>query len=841
MNGTATRDFRARLASGFVFLDGSMGALVQSLQTRTAWRTPEELLVAEPGLIRGIHERYLEAGATVILTNTFGGSRIKLAEYGLDAKDIARRAVAAAREARDSRSEWADRFVAYDIGPTGKLLEPMGTLSFDDAYEAFAEAAIAAEEAGAELAVVETMSDIYELKAAVLAVKENTKLPVVASATFQDSNLMLTGATPETVVAVMEGLGVDAVGFNCGSSLDNARILAKAFVDAASIPVFMEPNAGIPVVENGRTVFKVEPAEFAETLAWCASIGVRALGGCCGTRPEHIAAMVAACSALEPLPIVRKNRTVVTSWAQYAEIGGADGPLIVGERINPTGKKRFKEALLAADMDYVLAEAQKQIEAGAHILDVNVGLPGIDEAQVMTDAVRAIQRTFPTPLQIDSSEPAVLEKALRYYNGKALVNSVNGKKAVMDAVFPVVKKYGGVVVALALDEDGIPPTAEGRLAVAEKIVKEAGLYGIEAKDVVVDTLTMTVSSQQKEAMETVRAIPLVKNALGVKTILGVSNISFGLPQRELVNSVFFGAALNAGLDACIINPLAEQMMAVFRSYRALSGYDENCLEYIDWYANHAPSAPAAAVAGTAQAPSQKTAAGPLDAPGSSRAPEDSPASKASPEASGGATLKSLIVNGIRDKSRQACEKLLETLSPVEIIDNHIVPALDEVGKDYERGRKFLPQLLMSADTVSRAFEAIKERLAKTGAAAEAKGTILMATVSGDIHDIGKNIVKAMLENYGYSVIDLGKDVSVERVVETALAENPGIVGLSALMTTTVSSMEKTIYALRAQGFAAPVMVGGAVLTEDYAKKIGADYYAKDAMASVRIAREVFGS
>lgn len=854
MNGTATRDFRARLASGFVFLDGSMGALVQTLNTRTAWKTPEELLVTEPELIRGIHERYLEAGATVILTNTFGGNRLKLAEYGLDAKDIVRRAVALAREARDSKPEWTDRYVAFDIGPTGKLLEPMGTLTFDEAYEAFAEAAQAAEEAGADLAVIETMSDLYELKAAVLAVKENTKLPVIASATFLDTNLMLTGAPPETVVAVMEGLGVDAVGFNCGSSLENAKILAKAFVDAASIPVFMEPNAGIPVVENGKTVFKVAPAEFAETLAWCASIGVRVLGGCCGTRPEHIEAMVAACSAREPLPVVRKNRTVVTSWAQHAEIGGAAGPLIVGERINPTGKKKFKEALLAADMDYILSEAQKQIEAGANILDVNVGLPGIDEAQVMTDAVKAIQRTFPTPLQIDSSEPAVLERALRYYNGKALVNSVNGKKAVMDAVFPVVKTYGGVVVALALDEDGIAPTAEGRLAVAEKIIKTAETYGIDRKDIIVDTLTMTVSSQQKEAMETVRALPLVKNALGVKTILGVSNISFGLPQRELVNSVFFGAALSAGLDACIINPLAEQMMAVFRSYRALAGYDENCLDYIAWYSAHAPATPPA----PSTAPAPATTPTPATAPdsagrlpqksltdtryaGSSLNPDNSSASSPSCGQSTGETLKTLIIHGIRDRSRAACEKLLETLSPIEIIDNHIVPALDEVGKDYERGRKFLPQLLMSADTVSRAFEAIKEQLAKTGAAAEPKGKVVMATVSGDIHDIGKNIVKAMLENYGYAVIDLGKDVGIERVLETARAEKPGILGLSALMTTTVSSMEKTIAALRADGFSGPVMVGGAVLTEEYAKKIGADYYAKDAMASVRIAREVFGA
>ena len=570
--------FRTALNRGFVFFDGSMGALIQSMNVPVSWRTPEDLLVSAPDVIKDIHRRYLESGATVILTNTFGGNSIKLAEYGLDSTDIVTSAVKIAREVRDSSPEYADRFVALDIGPTGKLLEPMGPLSFDEAYESFAAMARAGEAAGADLVCIETMSDIYELKAATLAVKENTTLPVIASATFQENNRTLSGADPATILTVMEGLGVDAVGFNCGNDLAHARELAADFVARASVPVFMEPNAGLPVVENGKTVFKVTPTVFAETSAFCARLGVRLLGGCCGTRPEHIAAMVASCAGITPVPVTRKNATVIASWCRAAELGaktGKDaGPLIVGERINPTGKKKFKEALLSNDIGYVLSEAQSQIEAGAHVLDVNVGLPGIDEAAMMLAAVRAIQRTFPVPLQIDSSEPPVLEKALRYYNGKALVNSVNGKKHVMEAVFPIVKKYGGVLVALALDEDGIPPTAEGRLAVARKIVETAESYGIDRKNVIIDTLTLTVSSQQKEAMETVRAIPLVKAELGVKTILGVSNISFGLPQREIVSSVFFGAALNAGLDACIINPLSAQMMAVYRSYRALIGLDE---------------------------------------------------------------------------------------------------------------------------------------------------------------------------------------------------------------------------------------------------------------------------
>jgi len=825
--------FREALKSGYIFLDGSMGTLLQSFQTANnsgpSWKVPEELNITNPDLINKIHTQYLDAGSTVILTNTFGGSSIKLSGHGYDAKDIVTRAVAIARKAT---SAYKGRYVALDIGPTGKLLEPMGNLSFDEAYESFAEMARAGEKAGADLVVIETMSDLYELKAAILAVKENTSLPVLASATFQDNNRTLTGADPETIVATLEGLGADAVGFNCGGDLAHARTLAEEFIKHASVPVFVEPNAGIPVVENGKTIFKVEPAEFAETLAYCASIGARILGGCCGTTHAHIKAMAASCGKIKPLPLTPKKATVITSWCKAIEIG--KGPVVIGERINPTGKKKFKEALLANDMDYILAEGKSQIDAGAHILDVNVGLPGIDEGEVMLRAVRALQRTYPAPLQIDSSEPSILEKALRYYNGKPLVNSVNGKSAVMEEVFPIVKKYGGVVVALALDENGIPPTAEGRLAIAKKIVETAESYGIDRKNVIVDTLTLTVSSQQKEAMETVRAIPLVKKELRVCTVLGVSNISFGLPQRELVNSVFFGAALNAGLDACIINPLSAQMMSVYRSYRALAGLDENCLEYIDVYANASPVMPAmttqsAAGGQSASGGQGDSTANAVGSSGSSKAPTGDHDD-----------LRSIIVGGLRDRSRDAAIKLLATKTPVEIIDNYIVPALDEVGRDFEKGIKFLPQLLLSADTVAKAFEVIKEHLEKTGAKSESKGKIVIATVYGDIHDIGKNIVKAMLENYGYTVIDLGKDVAIETVVETVRREKPGIVGLSALMTTTVTNMEKTIARIKEEKIPVRIMVGGAVLTSEYAKRIGADFYGRDAMASVNIAKEVFG-
>jgi 5-methyltetrahydrofolate--homocysteine methyltransferase len=839
--------FRAALNSGFIFLDGSMGALLQSRRAESGddWKTPEALNLTKPDLIREIHAQYLDAGANVILTNTFGGCRVKLAEYGLDPAETIASAVRVAREAVAGRER---AFVALDIGPTGKLLEPMGSFTFDEAYETFAEMARAGEAAGADLAVIETMSDLYELKAAVLAVKENTSLPIIASATFQDTDRTLTGADPATVVATMEGLGVDAVGFNCGGDLAHARALADEFLRWASVPVFMEPNAGIPVVENGKTVFKVGPEEFADALEYGARRGVRVLGGCCGTTPGHIAAMVARAAPLSPLPIEDKGLTVVSSWSQALVIGAGagsgspacpvTGPVIVGERINPTGKKKFREAILANDIDYVLGEGKAQLDAGAHVLDVNVGLPGIDEGAVMLSAVRALQRTYPAPLQIDSSEPEVLERALRYYNGKALVNSVNGKAHVMAEVFPIVKKYGGVLVALALDEQGIPPTAEGRLAVARKIVETAEAHGIPRKNIIVDTLTLTVSSQQKEAMETVRAIPLVKEGLGVKTILGVSNISFGLPQRELVNSVFFAAALNAGLDACIINPLSAQMMSVWRSYRALSGHDENCLSYIDAYSNAAPL-PVVNV-GAAQGSAAQVGAVNTQTNAAAQSQTNAATQTAAVRETAGDDLHALIVNGLRDRSRAAAERLLREKTPIEIIDGYIVPALDEVGKDFERGKKFLPQLLLSADTVSRAFEAIKEHLARTGEKTEPKGKILIATVSGDIHDIGKNIVKAMLENYGYAVIDLGKDVPIETVIERARAEKPGIVGLSALMTTTVASMERTIARIRAEGLPVRVMVGGAVLTPEYASRIGADFFARDAMASVGIAREVFG-
>ncbi len=819
-----------------VFFDGGMGTIIQALQAgekvelvdfalkdSLIYHAPDELSITNPELIKSIHLAYLKADADIITTDTFGATPIKLEGSAFKTEEIIEAAVRNAKEAIKQSGKTA--FVALDVSSTGKLLEPMGSLSFDEAYENYKTTMIAGEKAGADLVIIETMSDLYETKAAVLAAKENTDLPIIVSATFQNNMRTLTGADALTAIVYLESLGADAAGFNCGGSLADAAKLTETMCSYASKPVLVQPNAGLPAVENGRTFFKVSPEEFAAAQAENYKRGARILGGCCGTTPLHIQAMVKAVSreAEKPAEIKEqplKNHTIICSYNECADIGSKEkGPVIIGERINPTGKKKFKQALLDNNMQYIIDEASNQINAGAHILDVNVGLPGIDEQQMMVNTVKLLQSSFRTPLQIDSSEPPVLEKALRYYNGKALINSVNGKKHVMEAVFPLVKKYGGTVVALLLDENGIPPTAEERLAIADRIFETAASYGIPKRDIIIDSLTLTISSQQKEARETLRTIQLVKQKYDCKTVLGVSNISFGLPRREIINAHFFTQALASGLDACIINPLSQDMMAAFRAFRAIAGFDENCLEYIENYANTvAPSQNAAAVTkdnGTAQ---------------KQDVVQD---------------LKSIIINGFKDRSAQAAKELLKTQPALSLINEYIVPALDIVGKDFESGRKFLPQLLLSAETVSKAFEVIKAHLAETGEAQDSKGSIVIATVQGDVHDIGKNIVKAMLENYGYTVIDLGKDVPVDDVVKAVEENDIKLVGLSALMTTTVASMEQTIKALRQyekrSGKTVKIMVGGAVLTADYAKKIDADFYSKDAMNSVEIAKEVFGS
>ncbi len=855
-----------------VFFDGGIGTMIQKTGF-TDYDIPEDISIEKPEIIEDIHKAYLRAGANVITANTFGALPLKLISAKYSCKEYIEAEIALEKkciEEIEAEGNKRPHFTSWDTSQIGRLLEPMGELTFDEAYETYKEAAMIAEAAGAEIAIIETMADLREVKAAVLATKENTNLPIFASMTFQPNLRTLTGADIRTVVVYLESLGVDLIGFNCGGSLSEDDKIVAEFMRYAHLPVCVEPNAGLPTVINGKAVFLVGAEEFASHHKKYRGLGVSVFGGCCGTTPEHIAEMVKVIESMPPQkrkPCEFENATFICSYNSSVQIGGNAGPQIIGERINPTGKKKVKEALLAHNMNFVLGEAESQINAGAQILDVNVGLPGIDEAQTMVDAVKTIQGAFNTPLQIDSSEAPVLEKALRYYNGKALINSTNGRQDVMDKVLPLVKKYGGAVVALCIDEAGIAPTAEGRVAVAEKIIAEAAKYGIPVRDIVIDTLTLTVSSQQKEALETVRAIQILKEkygSQGLQFVLGVSNISFGIPRRDIINSRFFAMALYAGLSACIINPLMQPMMETYYGYRALAGFDENCLDYIEKY-NDTPApvygltaeqvaaakSGALGIGGAASAVAEQSGAMKRTAEPQKARPEGSDSDRRGtpklPEnlTESESSLINIICKGFKDSSPDATKKLLEEgKEPVEIIDRCIVPALDIVGKDFEVGKKFLPQLLLSADTVSNSFAVIKAHLEASGVAQESKGSIVICTVFGDIHDIGKNIVKAMLENYGYTVIDLGKNVPAEKVVETVLEKDIQLVGLSALMTTTVANMEDTIKLLReklgAVGKSCKIMVGGAVLTADYASQIGADYYAKDAMVSVAIAKEVFG-
>ena len=856
-----------------IFFDGGMGTMIQKTGV-VGYTIPEDLNFYHPEIIIDIHRQYLAAGSHVLTANSFGANPLKMEGCAHTAEEYIAKAVVLEKSAvarAEAEGFHGPHYISWDTGQIGKLLEPMGPLTFDQAYESYRTAAISAEQAGAELAIIETMSDLYEVKAAVLAIKEHTHLPIVATMTFQSNLRTLTGADVLTCVTYLEALKVDVIGFNCGGSLEEDLELAKQFCRYAHLPVLMQPNAGLPVVENGRTIFKVPPQIFAAAQVQNRIAGAMLLGGCCGTTPDHIQHMVEEINTKTvPLPDSAKpshiagyaaTDTFVCSYNHAVQIGGMAGPVIIGERINPTGKKKCREALLSGNMDFVRDEAESQINAGAHLLDVNVGLPGLNEAETMVLAVKTIQDTFNTPLQIDSSDPAVLEKALRYYNGKALVNSTNGKQEVMDKVFPLVAHYGGAIVALCIDEDGIAPTAEGRVSVAKKIIREAASYGIPVRDIFIDTLTLTVSSEQDSALETIKAISALNSeygAEGLRFVLGVSNISFGLPRRDLINSRFFMLALQAGLSACIINPASQSMMDTFRSYRALAGFDKNCLDFIHAYTGTIdPTTAKAKEAILTQAVKDGTISIAINArpiASSEYSPPTKNTETVSAEKNNAASIPSvsadeaelisIIEKGFKDKAVQATEKLLSSTEPVAIIDRCIVPALDSVGKDFEAGKKFLPQLLLSADTVSASFCAIKHAMAANGKTGRSKGTVVIATVFGDIHDIGKNIVKAMLENYGYTVIDLGKNVPPQTVIDTVIEQDIKLVGLSALMTTTVAHMEETITLLRAALEKAhrlcKIMVGGAVLTPDYAKKIGADYYAKDAMQSVAIAKEVFG-
>ena len=698
----------------------------------------------------------------------------------------------------------------------------MGTLDFEEAVSVYAEVVKIGAAAGADLILIETMSDTYELKAAVLAAKENSDLPVVATVVFDESHKMLTGASPEVVVAMLEGLRVDALGMNCGLGPKQMKPIFEKMAKLSSLPLVITPNAGLPRTENGKTVYDVDPEEFATDVEEIIRMGAWMAGGCCGTTPAHIKALTERCRDIVPKPLVEKIETIVTSYSMAVELGKK--PMIIGERINPTGKSKFKQALRDQNMEYILEEGVKQADSGAHILDVNVGLPEIDEVAMMKRTVYELQSILPLPLQIDTTNVEAMEQALRIYNGKPMINSVNGKEEVMRAIFPLVQKYGGTVVGLTLDEDGIPNTSEGRLAIAEKIYRTAEEYGIKRKDIVIDALTMTMSTDDSSAKTTLDTVRGIK-AQGGRTVLGVSNISFGLPQREIINAAFFSMAMDAGLSAGIINPNAALMRQAYDTYCVLGGFDSQCRDYIEKYA----AMQIKVVSDVANGTGTGGAAG-----------------AAATAEKGVISLKDCIVKGLKEPAFRATKELLEddgTGRPkkgtMEIINEDLVPALDLVGQGFEKGTMFLPQLLMSAEAAKAGFEAIKEYVAGQGVTQEKKGTIVIATVKGDIHDIGKNIVKVLLENYGYDVIDLGKDVPPETVVEAVKESHAPLVGLSALMTTTVESMEETIRQLRKEVPECRVMVGGAVLTQEYADMIGADFYGKDAMQSVYYAERLF--
>ena len=788
-----------RLGKELLFFDGGMGTLLQAEGLQPG-ELPETLNIERKETIRKIHQSYFEAGSDIVLTNTFGANALKFHDENCSLKAIIDAAVENVRfGAKAGIRDGRDYYVALDIGPTGKLLKPLGDLSFEDAYEAFKEVVQYGEKAGADLIHIETMSDTYEVKAAVLAAKENTNLPVFATMIFDDKGKLLTGGDVPSVVALLEGLRVDALGINCGMGPKQMLPILQQIAQYTSLPIIVKPNAGLPKQRDGQTYYDVTPDVFAKQLQEIVKAGACVIGGCCGTTPKHIRAMISACKDLEMTKPTFKNHTIVSSYGKAVELG--DMPVIIGERINPTGKSKFKQALKEHNLDYILKEGITQQDKGAHILDVNVGLPDIDEVVMMKEVVRELQSVTSLPLQIDTVDTEAMEQAMRIYNGKPMVNSVSGKQESMNAVFPLIQKYGGVVIGLTLDENGIPKTAKGRLEVAGKIIEEAKKYGIDKKDIVIDVLTMTISSEPNGAKTTLEALKMVRDTYGVRTALGVSNISFGLPSRPVINANFYTMAMQNGLTAGIINPSSEDMMRSYHSYCALMNYDTNCENYIAHYGNQEPA-------------------------------------KTTVPAGQQIDLKTAIEKGLKEDAYQTTVALVKTKEPLEIINTYLIPALDTVGKGFEKGTVFLPQLLMSADAAKSSFAVLKEELEKNGGEEKEKEKVILATVKGDIHDIGKNIVKVLLENYSFEVIDLGKDVAPECIVETVLEKEVKLVGLSALMTTTVVSMEETIRQLREKAPDCKVMVGGAVLNQEYADMIGADFYGKDAMQSVYYAQKI---
>ena len=796
-------NFSEFLKTNNVCLDGGFGTYLQALGLKPGEK-PEIWNITRPDIVIDIHRQYFDAGSNVICTNTFGANLLKFDIEDLEA--IIKAAMENAKAAREMSTSQKPKFIALDIGPSGKMLKPLGDLDFEDAVAIFAQTVKFGAQYGADLVLVETMNDAYEAKAALLAVKENCDLPVIVTNAYSEDGKLMTGASPAAMVALLEGMGADAVGANCSLGPKQLAGVVEELLEYASVPVALKPNAGLPRLVDGNTVFDVEAEEFAEDVAALVKKGVRIFGGCCGTTPEYIQTLVAKTDGLPALPVTDKNLTVVSSYTHAVIFG--DAPILIGERINPTGKKRFKQALLENDMDYILSEGIRQQEKGVHILDVNVGIPDIDEVTMLVNTVAELQSVSDLPLQIDTSNTKAMEAALRRYNGKAMINSVNGSEESMRAVFPLMRKYGGVAVALTLDDSGIPDTVYGRVEIAKKILKTAATYGISKKDIIFDTLTMTISADNSAANVTLEALNRIRNELGCHTSLGVSNVSFGLPNRDAVNSTFFALSLAKGLSAAIMNPHSAEMMKVYYTYRALAGLDENCEEYI---------AAADSFTVTARPSTRK---------------------KAATETEIASELQYAIIKGLKDQAAEYTADLLKTTPYLDIVNNEIIPALNIVGEGFEKKTLYLPQLLMSAEAAKSAFERIKEFTVKSGSAPATKGCFVIATVKGDIHDIGKNIVKLLLSNYGFNVIDLGKDVPCQTVVDAVIEHRAPIAGLSALMTTTVPAMEETIRLLREQAPWCKIVVGGAVLTLEYAMKIGADKYAKDAMETVRYAEEV---
>lgn len=787
-----TVDFKELMKREFVCLDGAMGTMLQAKGLKMG-ETPEVLNIENPQWLIDIHSMYINAGADIIYANTFGANKYKLADCGYSVKEIIEAGISNARKACSE----SETLVALDIGPIGQLLEPTGTLTFEEAYDIFKEQIISG--INCDLIVFETMTDLYELKAAVLAAKENSDKPVVCTMTFEENMRTFTGCSISSMALTLESLGVDAIGVNCSLGPAELYPVVEELCKWTNLPVIVKPNAGLP--DPLTNEYNITPEEFAELMCKLVPLGVKIFGGCCGTTPEFIKALK---NVLRDKKQVKFNNNIPAACCTPSNTVIINRPRIIGERINPTGKKRFKAALLEGDIDYILGQAIEQVNAGADILDVNVGLPGIDEKDMMVRAVKALQGVTDVPLQLDSTIPEVLEAALRVYNGKPIVNSVNGEEKSLRTVLPLVKKYGAAVVGLCLDENGIPKTAEGRFNIAKKILDRALSIGIRREDVYIDCLTLTVSAEQEAAMQTLNALKRVKNELGLKTVLGVSNISFGLPERELVTRNFLMMALTKGLDLPIINPNTDSMTAAVRSYNLLAGYDKNSVEYIANYGS-----------------SEKNTA------------------KINNSEKNIIDLPYALENGLKSEGARLTKDLLKERDPMDIINNILIPALDKAGSEFETGKIFLPQLILSAGVAQACFEVLKTHFAQIGEKSVSKGKIIVATVKGDIHDIGKNIVKVLLENYGYEVIDLGKDVDYQAVVDCAVKNNVHLIGLSALMTTTLVSMEKTIKLLHENNVDCKIMVGGAVLTPEYAKQIGADFYAKDAKESCDIAKKVF--